>query len=395
MESRLAVAVATAFVVAAAVAQQRQPRELHVVELSGTPYERGLQHGEALKAPIAAMLVHWRNDVKRATGRDADDFVARFLAATHFDDAARRHAPELLDEVRGIAAGSGQAFETMFCYQLIDELWALGHTVAADKCSTIGVDRNGDAPAFVAQNLDVPKWMHAHPTLLRIRDASRRGAAGALESLVVTLPGVVGANGVNNHRVAVGVNTILPLCPSPDGLPVAFVVRGLLACTSHADALRFLREVPHASGQAYTVGGPETAPCFEASAAGVVPWQPAGRDGFCWHTNSAEVSRDWAPRWTAFAAERGFSPEQPPPCPRFAALDAALPAGRRPDVDQVVTALRESAAAPVCNEMTYCCTVMVLGERPELRIAVGRPDQNAFATFGFGSGAAGHRSGQK
>lgn len=377
-------ALAVAFFAAVATAQQGAPRrELHVVELSGTPYERGLKHGEALKAPIAEMLAHWRKDVQQATGRDADDFVARFLAATHFDEATRRHLPELLDEVRGIAAGAGQPYETMFCYQLIDELWALGHIVAVDKCSTVGVDRAGDAPAFVAQNLDVPKWMHAHPTLLRIRDASRRGAAGALESLVVTLPGVVGANGVNNHRVAVGVNTILPLRPSPDGLPVAFVVRGLLACTSHADALRFLKEAPHASGQAYTVGGPDTAPCFEASAAGVVPWQPAGRDGWRWHTNSAEVSRDWAPRLVARAAERGIAPEQQPKCRRFAAIDAALPAGRRPDVEQVVKALRESAAAPVCNDMTYCCTVMVLGATPELRIAVGRPDQNDFTTFGF------------
>ncbi|MEZ5967166.1 MAG: C45 family peptidase [Planctomycetota bacterium] len=393
MSSRLAVAVcATALVAAAATTQQRVQqrlqqaaprREMHVVELSGTPYERGLQHGETLRAAIAEMLAHWRRDVRKATGREADDFVARFLAATHFDDAARRHTPELLDEVRGIAAGAGQPFATMFCYQLIDELWALGHTVATDKCSTVGVDRTGDAPAFVAQNLDLPQWMHAHPTLLRIRDASRRGAAGALESLVVTLPGLVGGNGVNNHRVAVGVNTILSLRPSSDGLPVAFVVRGLLACTSYADALQFLRDVPHASGQAYTVGGSDTAPCFEASAGGVVPWQPAGRNGWRWHTNSAEVSRDWAPHRVALAAARGSASERAPTCPRFAALDRALPEGRWPDVEQVVTALCESAAAPVCNDMTYCCTVMVLGERPELRVACGRPDQNAFVTFDF------------
>ncbi|MBK8978483.1 MAG: hypothetical protein IPM29_21505 [Planctomycetes bacterium] len=365
-----------------AVAPGQAPR-LHVVELSGTPYERGEQHGAALEPEIAAMLSGWRADVRKASGLDADAFVERFLAATSFDEAARRYTPELLDEVRGIAAGAGQSYETMLCYQLIDELWAQCGLVA-DKCSTVGVDRDGDTPGFVAQNLDLPRWMHGHPTVLRIRDPSRHGSHGALESLVVTVPGLVGANGVNNHRVAVGVNTILYLRPRPDGLPVAFVVRGLLARTDHADALAFLREVPHASGQAYTVGGPDTAPCFEASAGGVVRWQPADRDGWRWHTNQPLVGEDWSPQWRATAAARGLRVDQVPACPRYDALDAALPTGARPTVEQVVRALQESAAAPVCNQLTFACMVLWLGERPELRICAGRPDRHAFRTLTFG-----------
>ncbi|MEZ6036660.1 MAG: C45 family peptidase [Planctomycetota bacterium] len=356
--------------------------QIHVVELSGSPYERGVQHGAALKGEIAAMLTGWRADLEKVSGLDADVVVTRFLAATKFDEAARRHTPELLDEVRGIAAGAGQAYETMLCYQLVDELWAQGSEVV-DKCSTIGVDRHGKAPTLVAQNLDLPEWMHGHPTVLRIRDASRRGAHDALESLVVTVPGLVGANGVNNHRVAVGVNTILHLRPRPDGLPVAFVVRGLLARTSHAEALAFAQQVPHASGQAYTIGGPETAPCFEASAGGVVPWQPADCDGWRWHTNHPLRSRDWSPGWHHAAKEHGLDVEQVPGCDRYDALAAAL-AGARPDAAQVERALQECKAAPVCNAMTMTCTVMTLGEKPELRLTAGRPDQHPFRSFTFG-----------
>ncbi|MCB9876892.1 MAG: hypothetical protein H6835_04735 [Planctomycetes bacterium] len=373
------VALALAAVAVPLLAQDTP--QLHVVELSGTPYERGVQHGAALKDEIAAMLAGWKADLKQASGLDAETVVTRFLGATKFDEAARRHTPELLDEVRGIAAGAGQTYETMLCYQLVDELWAQGSELV-DKCSTIGVDRRGDAPTLVAQNLDLPEWMQGHPTVLRIHDASRRGAHGALESLVVTVPGLVGANGVNNHRVAVGVNTILHLRPRPDGLPVAFVVRGLLARTSHADALAFAQQVPHASGQAYTIGGPDTAPCFEASAGGVVPWQPADCDGWRWHTNHPLRSRDWSPGWHHAAKEHGFDVEQVPGCNRYDALTAAL-AGTRPDAAQVERALQECTAAPVCNAMTMTCTVMTLGEKPELRLTAGRPDQHPFHSFTF------------
>lgn len=355
-----------------------QERSLTVVELRGTPHERGLQHGRQLKEPIAWMLGQWEKDVERAARVAPAEFVTNFLAATEFEAAARKHTPDLLDEIRGIAEGAGQTYERVFAYQLIDELWAQADLGRGDKCSTIGVDRDGDAPALVAQNLDLPQWMHRHPTVLRIH-----GEDG-LQSLVVTLPGLVGANGVNNRRVAVGVNTVLSLRPSPKGLPVAFVVRGLLAQPSQERAFAFLREVEHASGQAYTVGGPDRSPCFEASAAGVVPWQPEGRAGWTFHTNDALASKDWAPNYAALARSEGRPPEKHMPCPRFAALERALPAGKRPTFDDVVAALRTTGmGTPVCNPYTYVCTVMVLGEHPELHIAAGPPTTTPFEVLRF------------
>lgn len=370
--------VAFTIVCCAALAAQAT-RALRVVDLEGTPYERGFHHGEVLSDEITALLAKWSDDVEQRCGTTSDVFARRFLAATRFDEAARRYTPDLLDEVRGIAAGANQSFETMLAYQYVDELWAQAGLVAGEKCSTIGVDRDGDTPGFVAQNLDLPLWMHAYPTVLRVRYSDRD-----LESLVVTLPGLVGANGVNSARVAVGVNTILQLRPSPDGLPVAFVVRGLLAQSSHQDALAFLKRVPHASGQAYTVGGPDASPCFECSAQGAVRWQPEGREGWTWHTNHPLVSRDWSAPYLARAKSSGFEPVNHPRCPRFDALDRALAAGTRPTREQALDALRiADPKTPVCNSHTYTCTLMLLGPEPELHIASGRPDRNAFVVLRF------------
>lgn len=352
-------------------------RELLVVDLHGTPFERGKQHGTQLRTQIADLMGPWRRDVTARTKLDADEFVTRFLRATRFVDAAKQHTPDLLDELRGIAEGAQQPYETMLVYQLIDEIWAQAGLAKQDKCSTIGVDRDGDTPGFVAQNLDVPEWMHRYPTVLRIAHADSR-----LRSLVVTLPGLVAANGVNNHRVAVCVNTILQLRPTPDGLPVAFVVRGLLARSSHAEALQFLQSVPHASGQAYTVGGQDTSPCFEASAGGVVPWQ--ARSGFTWHTNHPLASVDWSPAHLRASNKRGVPPTEQPACSRYDAIGKQLPADRRPTRDEAIAALRLSGpSSPVCNAGTYVCTLFVLGEKPELHVTPGSPVQAAFQVVRF------------
>ncbi len=354
-------------------------RSLTVVELRGTPHERGLQHGRQLREQIAWMVQQWQRDLERSTRITADEFVKRFLANTKFEAAAKEHTPELLDEIRGIAAGAEQPFERMFAFQLVDELWAQAELGRGDKCSTIGVDRDGDTPGLVAQNLDLPLWMNRYPTVLRIHHDD-----GELQSLVVTLPGLVGGNGLNNKRIAVGVNTVLQLRPCPDGLPVAFVVRGILAQRSHDDAVAFCKRVKHASGQAYTIGGADRSPCFEASAGGVVPWLPEGRDGWVWHTNHPLASTDWSPVYAAQAKADARPPEEQLPCARFAALDRALPAGKRPTFEDVVAALRITGrTTPVSNPSTYVCTVMVLGEKPELHISAGPPTVAPFQVLRF------------
>jgi hypothetical protein len=362
-----------------AVLAPAQARTLRVVDLRGTAHERGVAHGRALRVEIAAMLRAWERDVEQVADLDPEEFVARFLARTGFVAAAERHTPELLDEVRGIAEGAGQPFETMLVYQLVDELWAQHGVVDADKCSTIGVDRDGETPGLVAQNLDLPPWMHRHPTVLRIDDGER-----GPRSLVVTMPGLVGMNGLNDRRVAVGVNTILQLRARPDGLPVAFVVRGLLAQPSHGAAIAFLQRVEHACGQAYTVGGPDRSPCFEASAGGVVRWQPEGREGWRWHTNHPLASTDWSARHLASAGAGGTDPAERLRCARFDAIGRALAPGRRPTLEDVVGALSiRDPETPVCNPGTYVCTVMVLGERPELHVSPGPPHVARFEVLRF------------
>src|SRR5947207_11017892 len=94
---------------------------------------------------------------------------------------------------------------------------------------------------------------------------------------------MIGLNGCNAASVGVVVNNLSMLPHASHGLPVAAVVRGILARRSLTDAAAFIRSVPHASGQHYAVGSPEGLLSFECSAGGVV--QDSSATSRVLHTN--------------------------------------------------------------------------------------------------------------
>ncbi len=94
-----------------------------VVEMRGPPRQRGQAHGEALKARIAETMARWHDDIAVAYERDVDGFIDAFLAATRFPAALDRWTPGLMDEIEGIAEGSGQPRRDVMALQFMDEQW--------------------------------------------------------------------------------------------------------------------------------------------------------------------------------------------------------------------------------------------------------------------------------
>ncbi len=354
-------------------------RELRVIDLSGTPYEMGLAHGTALKAEIAELLKRWKEDLARTYKMPAEDFVRKLLAATDFKPAIERWTPGLLEEVRGIADGAGVDFDILFAFQLIDETWVMGQDAAREKCTSIAAGPRGGSPAFTSQTMDIPAFYHGFQTLLRVR-----GDGKGPEALVLTVPGVIALNGMNERAVGVCVNAVTQLAASPKGLPVAFVIRGLLRQTTFAGAEEFLRDIPPAAPQTYMIAGPAGAACFERSAGRMVRFVPFEGAGFVFHTNHPLVNDDLATRFAESLKKRGQTLAQYGAfCTRFAFLKRSLPDnGARLDL-AAIKALYADRASGINNAGTYACVIMMLGEKPELHLAPGRPDLAPFRVFAF------------
>ncbi|MCB0280015.1 MAG: hypothetical protein KDD94_10950, partial [Calditrichaeota bacterium] len=140
------------------------------LELSGTAYQRGYRHGSELKDKIYELVDKWKKSIEYVYKVPADDFVRNFVKTTDFISDIRKETPDLLEEVKGIADGCGLDFETIYAFQLVDEMWFNGEQVMADKCTCLSVKKNGMYPTLASQNLDIPKFYHGYQTVLKIKE---------------------------------------------------------------------------------------------------------------------------------------------------------------------------------------------------------------------------------
>lgn len=362
-------------------------RVLREITLRGSGYELGLQHGKLLKAEISEIVARWKANTSRELGRDADSVLSEFFEYARFDAAIQQYAPELYEEVRGIADGSGQAFKEVFVLNLLDEFWVYIDNLENHHCSNVGVPARDGRPGYVAQNMDIETYTDGFQTLMRLEATPERP-----EQLILTHPGLIGLNGLNASGVGLVMNTIMQLQSAPDGLPVAFFVRKILDNTEESEALKFVQEVPHASGQNYILGIRGKVYNFEASANRVVRYDPQNANGTVYHTNHPIVNTDLKP-WHAV-----YNPAQKPEdLPvgsnsylRFAAVEKRIAANADISDETLMEALRskDDPDNPVCRNpvnggFTFASVIMTLSTPPILQITAGPPDHSEYAAYSF------------
>lgn len=364
-----------------------QAKGVRVVVLEGTPRQRGLAHGRALKEQIHQVLKLWKADLAASFALDADAFIERMVKKTDFLTAMRRWTPELVQEAEGIAEGAGVDFDTLYVFQLLDEVWASGPEIVADRCSSLGISRSGGQPTLIAQNMDLPPFYDGFQVVLHIKPSD-----ASPESFVLSIPGFIGLNGVNNRSVAICANTLLQLSHCRNGLPVACVVRGVLAQRTEEEAAAFLHRVRHASGQNYVVGGLQQALDVECSANKVVRLAPQHNQSTVWHTNHPLASTDYDAVYRVLLARNEVSSKEANSRTRLDCLDKRLrQEGAVANVELIKSVLssRDSDAYPISRPrgkqyaFTFASTIMVLSAAPELHITAGPPHGAAYEKLTF------------
>ena len=192
------------------------------------------------------------------------------------------------------------------------------------------------------------------------------------------------ANGLNDRGLGVCVNAVTQLAYSPKGLPVDFVIRGVLRRKTFEEAIEFLETIQPAAPQTYVLGGPTKAGVFERSAAKMARFLPFEGAEFSYHTNHPMVNDDYDPKFPDMLKRREMTVEEyQGRCRRFQFLGGLLK-DNTADLDlESIKRIFGNREAGINNEGTYGCTIMVLGERPELHISPGRPDEAPYQTLGF------------
>ncbi|HLB62630.1 MAG TPA: C45 family peptidase [Actinomycetota bacterium] len=225
---------------------------IRVLELRGAPFDRGVEHGRAVGDLIA---LYWEELVREVTDRAAQTMTEPELRAWVADRASPALAlsPDLHEEIRGIAEGSGVGYEAAVGVNLFEEIadlsWARGRVpqVAREhRCSAAIVppDMTTTGTWLLAQNWDGSDWWD-DPVLFVVEEETGT-------SVYLTDAGSVGGIGVNDRGLA-SAHTGVGLAEQVPGLPYSIIARRILQAGDVAAAAASVVDEPSTAGCHYIV----------------------------------------------------------------------------------------------------------------------------------------------
>ncbi len=240
------------------------------------PKQRGRAYGEAARERIETIFAAYREIFHRITGETWQETVVR---GTPFILKAKAFAPDLVEEIQGIAEGADRAFEDIFLLNARSEI-LFNPQVLAQECTTIAAlpetTQNGDM--LLAQNWDWYKEVINCQVILKI------GQRGEKPSLVTfTEAGQLAKIGMNAAGIGLVVNNLTSDQPRT-GVPWIFLTRRILEASHLAQALGYVLNTARAHSINFLIGfadgeavNLETSPVEEH-----VLW---AENGICVHTN--------------------------------------------------------------------------------------------------------------
>ena len=357
------------------------------VSFSGSGFELGLQHGRLLKSEIGEVVKKMKQNIEANLSRDAEQVLSDFHSYANFNESIKRYTPDLYEEVRGIAQGSGQSFNDIMTLNLLDEFWVYLNAMENHHCSGMGVPSINGSAGYIAQNMDIEKYTDGHQIVMRLAKTNARP-----EQLILTHPGLIALNGMNEAGIGVCVNTLMQLKASSSGLPVAFIVRRIVNSTSKSDLLSFINTIPHASGQNYIVGIKGEVYDFEASANKVVRFDPKNANATVYHTNHPIVNDDLKPWFAAYNPKLEEKPVSSNSFIRLASVEKRISQAPSINDSLIKETLRskDDLNNPVCraiggegNAFTFASVIMTLTGNPYMQITKGSPDASEYLKIVF------------
>ena len=204
-----------------------QGKSLFTMELSGGPYERGFQYGEACKKLIARMIDE--QFYQELAGKRTKDQLLRH--ARKYEPFIQEYSPEIADELKGMAEGSGRSYDEIVMMNALEERSDFEHsnctTFAATGKATLGGE------TYTGQSWDGIEsewWDGEMGLLLKIR---RKEGPDVID---YTNPGILACAGMNSNGVSVHWNTV-PQKEMAPGVPTYLIVAEILKQKTVGDAL--------------------------------------------------------------------------------------------------------------------------------------------------------------
>ena len=222
-----------------------------VIEVNGSAFERGRQHGTQARARVERSIATYAR-LFAYCGMDWREAQAR---AAPFRDVIGAFDATLLEEIEGIAAGAGRHLGEILALNARTEILPPGYPgdpapqskALAERnrgagvpdwgeCTALAVPRSASATGgtLLAQNWD---WLGQQRDALILLRASEDDGT---EVLTLTEAGMLAKIGLNSHGFGVCLNILRSTDDGTrPGVPVHVLLRALLRRRGVADAIEF------------------------------------------------------------------------------------------------------------------------------------------------------------
>ncbi|MFI5657575.1 C45 family autoproteolytic acyltransferase/hydolase [Streptomyces sp. NPDC051684] len=262
------------------------PRTLPAIDISGTPLERGRQYGEAVRPQLHAAIGYYEQAFGHSAGLTWDRVTAR---AARWLEPVRAYAPELLDEMRGIADGAGvdildvlalNARGEVIYDRSFKDMAAGEEDEPAEGCTSFAAfgGASGDGHVWAGQNWDWRAGVADTVVMIRIVQPPKPTVIMQVEA------GQIGRQGANSAGIALNANGLGGRFDDAIGLPQTVVRRRVLDTHTVTDALDVLcRTRAHIASNALLTCREGFAVDLETTPAGIGWMYPT--DGLLVHGN--------------------------------------------------------------------------------------------------------------
>jgi isopenicillin-N N-acyltransferase-like protein len=202
-----------------------------MIEISGPPRARGQAYGESARAQIDLSLAYYAEAFAASSGLAWPEVVAR---AAQWRPLVAAAAPDLLDEIDGIAAGAAREPDEILALNARGEI-VRSHDSAfgTDGCSSFAIlpEATATGHVYCGQNWDWRAATEATVVLVRVVQPPRPTVIMQVEA------GQIGRHGVNSAGLALNANGLDGAFGAPAGIPQPVLRRLILDSATLADAL--------------------------------------------------------------------------------------------------------------------------------------------------------------
>ncbi|KIW58352.1 hypothetical protein PV05_02877 [Exophiala xenobiotica] len=253
---------------------QREWQGVPEVVASGSAWDIGFAHGSQIPNRIRTAISNYEELFQETA--DCDWAESKNRASTYLPSLEQNH-PDLVEEMRGIAEGSGVDFQDVLALNLRSEISLTNYS---DGCTSIVSQNPTTSEVFLAQNWDWVGEAGRSTAFFNIRKTGKPRIRMLGEA------GILAKFGMNEAGLGICMNAIRCGTVNKNALPVHLAVRRVLECRSFDEAFAVLEKNLVASCCNFMIADRDgNFATIECTPKGLAPIRPQPGSSTTFHTN--------------------------------------------------------------------------------------------------------------